>query len=57
MPSRPQRHGAQGNTRRRIVTLLRQSGLTANEIAAHLGLTHNAVRGHLAALLREGLVR
>jgi predicted ArsR family transcriptional regulator len=57
MPSRPQRHVAQGSTRGRIVTLLRQSGLTANEIAAHLGLTHNAVRGHLAALLREGLVR
>jgi predicted ArsR family transcriptional regulator len=45
------------STRGRIVTLLRRSGLTANEIAAHLGLTHNAVRGHLAALQREGLVR
>jgi predicted ArsR family transcriptional regulator len=56
MPSRPLRPEAQ-STRGRIVTLLRRSGLTANEIAAHLGLTHNAVRGHLAALLREGLVR
>ena len=45
------------STRGQIVTLLRRSGLTANEIAAHLGLTHNAVRGHLARLLREGLVR
>jgi predicted ArsR family transcriptional regulator len=44
-------------TRERIVTLLRRSGLTANEIAAELGLTHNAVRGHLAALLSEGVVR
>jgi predicted ArsR family transcriptional regulator len=39
------------------VSLLRQSGLTANEIAARLGLTHNAIRGHLAALQREGLIR
>ena len=44
-------------TKSQIVTLLRRSGLTANEIAARLGLTHNAVRGHLATLLREGLVR
>ena len=39
------------------MNLLRQSGLTANEMAARLGLTHNAVRGHLAALQREGLIR
>jgi len=45
------------STKAQIVTLLRRSGLTANQIAAHLGMTHNAVRGHLAALLREGLVR
>lgn len=45
------------STRERIVTLLRRSGLTANQIAADLGLTHNAVRGHLAALQREGIVR
>jgi predicted ArsR family transcriptional regulator len=31
--------------------------LTANEIAAQCGLTHNAVRGHLTALQRDGLVR
>lgn len=37
--------------------LLRRSRLTVNEIAAQLGLTHNAVRGHLAALQHEGLVR
>jgi DeoR family transcriptional regulator, suf operon transcriptional repressor len=37
--------------------LLRRSSLTANEIAAELGLTHNAVRGHLAALQRDNLVR
>jgi len=53
----PQRPGSLKGTRERIVTLLRRSRLTANEIAARLGLTHNAVRGHLAALQREGLVR
>lgn len=44
-------------TRGQIVDLLRRSGLTANEIAAHVGLTHNAVRAHLVVLEREGLVR
>jgi predicted ArsR family transcriptional regulator len=44
-------------TRSEIVNLLRKSGRTANELAAELGLTHNAVRGHLAALQHEGLVR
>ena len=44
------------STRGRIVNLLRQSGLTANEIAARLSLTHNAVRAHLVALQRQGLV-
>lgn len=57
MPVPPRKPEVLKSTRGRIVTLLRQSGLTANEIAAHLGLTHNAVRGHLAALRREGLVR
>ncbi|MGQ0714791.1 MAG: helix-turn-helix transcriptional regulator [Gemmatimonadaceae bacterium] len=44
-------------TRRRIVDLLRRSPLTAGELAAQCGLTHNAVRGHLTALQRDGLVR
>jgi predicted ArsR family transcriptional regulator len=44
-------------TRSRVVDLLRRQPLTANEIAARLGLTHNAVRSHLAALVHEGLVR
>lgn len=44
-------------TQGRILNLLRTSALTANEIAAHLGLTHNAIRGHLAALQRDGIVR
>jgi len=53
----PRKPVAIKGTRERIVTLLRRSGLTANEIAAQLGLTHNAVRAHLAALQHEGLVR
>jgi predicted ArsR family transcriptional regulator len=57
MPVPPQRPSPLTGTRERIVTLLRRSRLTANEIAARLGLTHNAVRGHLATLRREGLVR
>jgi predicted ArsR family transcriptional regulator len=44
-------------TRRRILDLLRRSPLTAKEIAAELGLTHNAVRGHVTALQRDNLVR
>jgi predicted ArsR family transcriptional regulator len=51
------RPAALKGTRGQIVNLLRQSGLTANEIAARLGLTHNAIRGHLAVLQREGLIR
>src|SRR5919199_5317069 len=57
MPDGSSRPGPMRGTRGRIVDLLRRSGLTANEIAAGLGLTHNAVRGHLAVMLREGLVR
>src|SRR5918993_5898996 len=53
----PPKPGVLKSTREQIVTLLRRSGRTANEIAAHVGLTHNAVRGHLAVLLREGLIR
>src|SRR5918992_561991 len=53
----PSRAGSLRGTRGRIVELLRRSGLTANEIAAQLGLTHNAVRAHLVVLQREGFVR
>lgn len=49
--------GSRKGTRGRIIDLLRRSSLTANEIAAECGLTHNAVRGHLTALQRDGLVR
>ncbi|HEU0052770.1 MAG TPA: ArsR family transcriptional regulator, partial [Longimicrobium sp.] len=45
-----------GSTRGRVVTLLRRSERTVNELADALGLTDNAVRTHLAALERDGLV-
>jgi predicted ArsR family transcriptional regulator len=45
------------STRGRIVTLLRRAVRTVDELAAHLGLTDNAVRAHLATLERDGLVR
>jgi len=45
------------STRGRIVTLLRGSTKTVNELAAVLGLTDNAVRAHLLSLERDGLVK
>jgi predicted ArsR family transcriptional regulator len=44
-------------TRARIIDLIRRSPTTVTEIATALGLTYNAVRGHLTALERDGLVR
>jgi predicted ArsR family transcriptional regulator len=49
--------GLPRGTRGRIIGALRRSNLSANDIAARLGMTHNAVRGHLAELIRNGLVR
>jgi predicted ArsR family transcriptional regulator len=45
-----------GSTRGRVITLLRRGERTVNELADTLGLTDNAVRVHLAALERDGLV-
>jgi predicted ArsR family transcriptional regulator len=45
------------STRGRIVTLLRRSDCTVNELAEELKLTDNAVRAHLLTLERDGLVR
>jgi predicted ArsR family transcriptional regulator len=42
--------------RRRIVNLLRLRDRTILELAAELAVSANAVRGHLAALGRDGLV-
>ena len=44
-------------TRGQIVTLLRGSTCTVDELAVKLNLTDNAVRSHLATLERDGLVR
>ena len=45
------------STRGRIIILLRRSSRTVDELAQVLGLTHTAVRAHLAALERDGLVQ
>src|SRR5215467_3390745 len=45
------------STRGQIVTLLRRSSHTVDELAQELHLTHTAVRAHLAALERDGLVQ
>lgn len=44
------------STRGRIIGLLRRSNRTVGELATELGLTDNAIRSHLAALERDGLV-
>ncbi|MDQ3854912.1 MAG: helix-turn-helix domain-containing protein [Chloroflexota bacterium] len=45
------------STRGRIVSLLRRGRRTVEELAQAVGLTDNAVRSHIAALERDGLVR
>jgi predicted ArsR family transcriptional regulator len=45
------------STRGRLVTLLRRSGRTVEELALSLRLTNNGVRAHLAVLERDGIVR
>jgi predicted ArsR family transcriptional regulator len=45
------------STRGQIVTILRGSTCTVDELAKQLDLTDNAVRAHLATLERDGLVR
>ena len=45
------------STRGQIVTLLRSSACTVEDLAEELKLTDNAVRAHLATLERDGLVR
>lgn len=41
----------------RIVMLLRRTNRTVDELAQALNITDNAVRGHLATLERDGVVR
>jgi predicted ArsR family transcriptional regulator len=45
------------STRGQIVTLLRRSGRTVEDLARALDLTANGVRAHLAILERDGIVR
>ena len=45
------------STRGQIVTMLRSSPCTVDELATQLNLTDNAVRAHLSTLERDGLVR
>src|SRR5690348_4696322 len=45
------------STRGQIITLLRRDAHTVDELAQALGLTDNAVRDHLAALERDGIVQ
>ena len=45
------------STRGQIVTHLRRSPCTVEDLAEKLSLTDNAVRAHLATLERDGLVR
>src|SRR5215213_3915952 len=45
------------STRGRIVTLLRGTTKTVNELAEQLELSDNAVRAHLLSLERDGLIK
>src|SRR5690349_9455958 len=44
-------------SRERIVQMLRSGALTVNDLAAHLGLSHNAIRVQLTSLERDGIVQ
>jgi predicted ArsR family transcriptional regulator len=57
MGNEPVKTGSMAGTRGRIIDLIRRSPVTVTEIATRLELTYNAVRGHLTALERDGLVR
>jgi predicted ArsR family transcriptional regulator len=45
------------SSRGRIVAILQRGPLTADEMASQLGLTAAAVRAHLTAMQRDGMVR
>ncbi len=57
MSARSIKADSPAGTRGRIIDLIRRSRPTATEIAAELDLTYNAVRVHLTALERDGLIR
>ena len=45
-----------GETQARMLQLLRRSRQTINDLSQSLGLTDNAVRTHVAALSRDGII-
>lgn len=57
MPFIPGHRRFFASTRGKIVTLLRRSSRTVEELARSLGLTDNAVRAQLMTLERDGLVQ
>lgn len=46
-----------GETRARLLRLVRRAALSIGELAASLGISENAVRTHIAAAERDGFVR
>ena len=46
-----------GGTRARLLRLVRGRAASINDLAADVGITDNAVRSHVAAMERDGLVR
>jgi predicted ArsR family transcriptional regulator len=46
-----------GGTRVQLLSLLRRSRRSINELAAAAGITDNAVRTHVAAMQRDGMVQ
>jgi predicted ArsR family transcriptional regulator len=50
-------HRPDGPTRGQVIALLRRGAMTVDELANAIGVTDNAVRLHLTALERDGLVR
>jgi len=46
-----------GSTRARLLVLVRGAARSINELAEALGITDNAVRTHVTALERDGMVR
>jgi predicted ArsR family transcriptional regulator len=57
MPLLPWNQRFAVSTRGRIIALLRRASRTVDELAQALDLTDNAVRAHLVALERDGIVQ
>jgi DNA-binding transcriptional ArsR family regulator len=49
--------GLVGETRAQLLRLVRRASLSIGDLAAALGISENAVRNHVAAAERDGLVR